>query len=404
MSLTENTPNSLLTIKDKSIIDVMYESIINNIKKCLPSKVQNYAVHEPKLSQKVKKEVEKCIQSTYVSSSGNYINKLSSYLKEMTGAKYILLTTSGTSALFCALNEVGIQDREVIVPSMTFVATANSVIYAGGSPVFLDSSEESLNIDEDVLQKYLDDNYKILNGKCVNNKTKKIIKCIVVVHTYGTAANISAICKIAKKYKIEVIEDAAGALGSYICNKHVGTISRMGILSFNGNKIITTGMGGALIIKNKHDYESISHKISTARVKHDWKVEHNMLGYNLRMANINAALGYGQITDLDQILIKKKKLYESYCNIFENDKYCYIKKSAKETNNNNWVTNLYLKDKYKIKHQPLIKSLHKNNLMVRELWKPMHLLPMFKNFPRSKMINSIKSWKTGFSLPSSYYK
>ena len=402
--MTENTPKPLLTIKDKSIIDVMYQSIINNIKKCLPSKVKSYAVHEPALSQKVKKEVEKCIHSSYVSSSGDYINKLSTYLKEITGSKYILLTTSGTSALFCAFKEIGIQDQEVIVPSMTFVATANSVIYAGGTPVFLDSSKESLNIDENILQEYLDTNYQILNGRCVNNKTKKIIKCIVIVHAYGAAADVNAIYKVAKKYNIEVIEDAAGALGSHISNKHVGTISRMGILSFNGNKIITTGMGGALILKNRRDYESISHKISTARIKHDWKVEHNMVGYNLRMANINAALGYGQIIDFDKILIKKKKLYESYCDIFSNNKYCYIKKSSKKSNNNNWVTNLYLKDKYKNKHQLLIKSLHKNNLMVRELWKPMHLLPMFKNLPHGKMINSTKSWKTGFSLPSSYYK
>ena len=381
----------------------MYDNIISCVKKCLPSNINRYAVHEPNFSEHIKKEVNKCIKSTYVSSSGDHIDKFTEYLKKLTGSKYILLTTSGTSALFCALNEVNVENHEVIVPSMTFIATANSVIYAGGSPVFIDSLDSSLNIDEQLLDDYLNENYKAANGKCINKKNKKILKCIVVVHAYGVSADMSSINKIASKHNIEVIEDAAGALGSYRAHKHVGTFSRMGIISFNGNKIITTGMGGALLIKNKKDFESISHKISTARVKHEWKVEHNMIGYNLRMANINAALGYGQIINIKKILASKKKLYENYIDIFSKNKYCYIKESNHKLNNN-WVTNLYLKDEYKDKHQLLIKKLHKNRIMVRELWKPMHLLPMFKNHPRSKMINSVKSWETGFSLPSSYYK
>ena len=382
----------------------MYENIINNIKKCLPSNGKKWSVHEPTLSYKVKKELDRCIKSSFVSTSGKYISEFSNKLKEITGSKYILLTSSGTSALFCALKEIDINNHEVIVPSMTFVATANSVLYAGGYPVFLDNSDINLNIDEKRMEKYLRDNYKLKNGKCVNKKNNKIMKCIIVVHAYGVAANINTICSIAKKYKIEVIEDAAGALGTYISNKHVGTKSRMGILSFNGNKIITTGMGGALLIKNKKDFDNISHKISTARLNHPWRVEHDKIGYNLRMANINAALGYGQIVDFKAIIRNKKKLYDRYCETFENNKYCYIKESPNSSNNNHWVTNLYIKDQYKNKHQLLIKHLHKNSIMVRELWKPMHLLPMFKKYSHDNMINSTKSWLTGLSLPSSYYK
>ena len=382
----------------------MYENIINNIKKCLPGNIKKYSVHEPTLSLKVKKELDKCIKSSFVSSSGNYISELSNKLKEITGSKYVLLTSSGTSALFCALKEIGIENQEVIVPSMTFVATANSVLQAGGSPVFLDNSDINLNIDVKRMEKYLYDNYILKNGKCINQKTNKIMKCIIVVHAYGASADIDTICRIAKKFNIEVIEDAAGALGSFKSKRHVGTHSRIGILSFNGNKIITTGMGGALLIKNKKDFDNINHKISTARLKHPWKVEHDMIGYNLRMANINAALGYGQIIDFSKILNNKKKLYDRYCEIFANNKYCYIKDHLNSSNDNHWVTNLYLKDEYIDKHQPLIRHLHKNNIIVRELWKPMHLLPMFKNFPHDLMINSMKSWMTGLSLPSSYYK
>jgi dTDP-4-amino-4,6-dideoxygalactose transaminase len=230
-----------------------------------------------------------------------------------------------------------------------------------------------------------------------------VLKCIVVVHAYGEAANINLICKLAQKYNLEVIEDAAGALGSIRSNKHVGTVSRMGIISFNGNKIITTGMGGALIFKYKKDYESVKHKISTARIQHNWKVEHDMVGYNLRMANINAALGYGQIMDFEKILNKKRKLYQRYCDVFSNNQYCYIKKSD-NLSNNNWVTNLFLKDEYLDDHQILINYLQNHKIFVRELWKPMHLLPMFKKYKHGRIINAVKSWQTGISLPSSYYK
>ena len=383
--------------------DDICKNIFINIKKCLPINLSRYSVHEPNISLSVKKALNICLKSTKVSSEGEYIDKLSDKLRNITGSKYILLTSSGTSALFCALNEINIQNKEVIVPSMTFVATANSVIYAGGIPVFVDSSKSNLNVDHNDLEKYLFNNYKVSNGKCKNIETKKILKCIIVVHAYGEAANIKNINTLAKKYKLEVIEDAAGALGSFRSNKHVGTLSRMGIISFNGNKIITTGMGGAIIFKNQDDYQSVKHKISTARLKHDWKVEHNMVGYNLRMANINAALGYGQIIDFDKIIQKKRDLYQRYCNVFENNKFFYIKKSDNKCNNN-WVTNLYLKDEYLDRHQTVIKSLHSHKLFVRELWKPMHLLPMFKKYKHSRIKNAVKSWKTGISLPSSYYK
>ncbi len=382
----------------------MYDNIFRKIKKCLPAKNKKYAVHEPVFSKKILKEVEDCIKSTYVSTSGDYIKKFETKLKDITNAKYVLLTSSGTASLFCALDQINISGCEVILPSMTFVATPNAVIHANGIPNFIDNSKSSLNINADYLEKYLSENTSLVNSSCINRKTNKKIKCIIVVHAYGNAANITNICKIAKKYNIEVIEDAAGALGSYESNKHVGTISRMGAISFNGNKIITTGMGGALLFKYKKDYLNISHKISTARLKHDWKVEHDMVGYNLRMANINAALGYGQAVNLKNILKQKKKLYNDYREIFYNDKHCYIKDYGENVKNNNWVTNIYLKDQFMDKHQMLIKSLHKHNILVRELWKPMHLLPMFKLMPRTPMRNAIINWKTGFSLPSSYYQ
>ena len=382
----------------------MYDSIIKKIRKCLPKNLKQYVVHEPFFPKSTLKEIGTCLDSSYVSTSGEYIDRFTDELHEVTNSKYVLLTSSGTAALFCALEEINISGCEVILPSMTFVATPNAIMHAGGIPNFIDNTKTSLNIDAENLDKYLSKNTKQAKGYCINKKTQKRIRCIIVVHAYGHAANISSICKVSKKYNIEVMEDAAGGLGSYESDNHVGTISRMGALSFNGNKIVTTGMGGALLLKNKKDYERISHRISTARIKHDWKVEHDMVGYNLRMANINAALGYSQITNLKRTLKVKRELYNDYREIFHNDNYCYIRDHEPNTANNNWVTNLYLKDSFKDKHQALIKRLHKDNVLVRELWKHMHLLPMFKAMPRTSMKNSINDWKTGFSLPSCYYK
>lgn len=381
----------------------MYDSIFNKIKKCLPANRKKFVVHEPCFKDSYNKNIRKCLSSSYVSTSGDYIDKLTAYLKRVTGAKYVLLTSSGTASLFCALKKIDVNNCEVIVPSMTFVATANSVTYCGGTPNFIDN-HDGLNISATGLENYLKVSSKMVNGISINKRTKKIIKCIIIVHAYGDSANITEILKVAKKYKIQIIEDAAGALGSYHVGKHVGTQSRMGILSFNGNKIITTGMGGALLLKNKKDYSDIKYLISTARLPHAWKVSHDKIGYNLRMANLNAALGYGQMVDLRQILKNKKALHDSYKDIFYNDKYCYIDDSDELSANNHWVTNIYLRDKYQNKHQLLLRYLYKKNIFARELWKPMHLLPMYKIMPRSKMTNCIKRWKTGLSLPSCYYK
>ena len=380
----------------------MISSIIKKIKARLPSRPIRKYLHEPVLNNKTLHHIEKCLDSTYVSTEGFYIDKLSDEIKKVTNSRYILLTNTGTSALHMALYVMNLDNTEVLVPSMTFVATVNTIRYVNAIPHFIDSGSENINIDYHKLDKYLEENTYMKSNSCINKKTNNKIKCLIVVHAYGYPANIINLKKISKKYNIEIIEDAAGALGSYHKEKHVGTFTRFGIISFNGNKIVTTGMGGALLINNKNDYIKIKHYISTSRLKHEWIISHNDIGYNYRMANINAALGYSQILKISQTIKMKKRLHIKYCKAFRNNKYATIYHVNKTDSPNYWLNNLILDDEYINKQASLIKSLHSKNIFARYLWTPQHLLSMHKKYPSMRNNNAINHWKKTISLPSSY--
>lgn len=382
---------------------MIYNDIIEKIKSCLPQKQGKFVIHEPFFDKKSINDCKDCMSSSYVSTQGNFLEKFELKLKKITKSKYAILTNTGTAALFLSLKINNIEKTEVLVPSMTFAASVNAILYNNGIPHFIDCEDNSPNIDLDKLTEYLSEKFIIKNDVCINKVTKKRVSCILAVHAYGLPIDIDKLRKITRKYRLEIIEDAAGALGTYFKGNHIGTTSRASIFSFNGNKIVTTGMGGALLLKNYYDYKNIKHLISTARVNHKWRVEHNMIGYNLRMANINAAIGYNQLCNLKKTLSLKAQLFAKYKKSFKNDKYCYINNHHKGSKPNNWVINLMLKDDYVNKHQNLLRHMHKNNLYLRELWKPQHLSQHLKDYPQSDLTNSIKIWKRTISLPSCYY-
>ena len=381
----------------------MYKSIIDKIKSCLPSTRNEFVIHEPTFDEKSFSDCKKCLDSSYVSTQGNYIEKFELKIKDITGSKYVLLTNTGTAALFLSLKINNVNQTEVLVPSMTFAATVNAILYNDAIPHFIDCEVNSPNIDLEKLNNYLSKKFIVKNNTCINKTTKKVVSSIIAVHAYGQPVDIDKLRKITKKYKLEIIEDAAGALGSFYKNKHVGISSRSAILSFNGNKIVTTGMGGALLLKKYSDYKKVKHLISTARITHKWKVMHDVLGYNLRMANINASIGYSQLCNLKKTLSLKEKLYSQYQKTFENNQYCYINTYSKVSKPNNWVINLMLKEEYIKYHQELLKQMHKNKLYLRELWKPQHMSKYLKKYPKSDLRNTIKIWKKTISLPSCYY-
>ena len=376
-------------------------NIIDKIQGCLDTNIKKHYLHEPIITDNVIKDVSKCIKSTYLSSNGEYIEKFENQIKKITGSKYVSLINSGTAALFIALKQLSIEGSEVFIPSMTFVATPNSVSYLNGIPHFIDCKRNNPNIDIVKFKKYLEDGFKIKNKKCFNIKSNRYVKALVVVHAFGYPADIIGLKTICDQYNIIIIEDAAGALGSLYKDKHVGTFSKFGIFSFNGNKIITTGMGGAILSKTKKDHRVVSHLISTCRIQHGWKIEHDEIGYNLRMANINASLGYSQIKNIQTTIKKKTKLHNLYQKAFTDDISCSLMESNNNCKPNYWLNNLVLTDTIKNNKEKLIRALHGKNIFVRELWTPQHMLPMYKSNPRMKMTNTIDLWKKTISLPSS---
>ena len=267
----------------------MFEDVINFIQSTYQSK-DFIPLHEPKFIGNEKKYLNECIDSTFVSSIGKFVDEFEEKIAKYTGARYAVATSNGTSALHIALLLANVtRNDEVITQPLTFVATCNAISYCGANPVFIDVDKETMGLSPLSLQAYLEKNAYIKNQQCINNKTGKVIKACVPMHTFGQPCRIDEIKEICDKYHISLIEDAAESLGSFYKNKHTGTFGQMGVMSFNGNKIITAGGGGCFITNDKELAKRAKHLTTTAKVPHKWKYTHDMIGYNYRMPNLNAA-------------------------------------------------------------------------------------------------------------------
>ena len=274
-------------------------------------------LHEPSFSYIDKKYIEQCIASGMVSTIGTFVEDFEELIASYTGAKYVVATVNGTAALHLALivSELPI-GSEILVPSLSFVASANAVVHANLVPHFVNSEPISLGIDVARLKNYIGSIAKFENGSLVNRATGRVISGIMPMHCFGHPCNISDIVEFAKNFKLKVIEDAAEALGSFIEGKHCGTFGDIGIISFNGNKVLTTGGGGVLLTNSKKIFDRAKHLSTTAKVKKKFSLEHDQVGYNYRMPNINAALGVGQFQSLKANLEKKRQLTNRLTNSF----------------------------------------------------------------------------------------
>ncbi len=364
---------------------------------------KNYLkLHEPVFSKKTFRHIQNCIKSTFVSPNGKYNKLLEKKLRKITNSKYVICLNSGTSALFVSLRSIGIEKNdEVLLPSLTFVSTANAVLYNNAVPHFVDTSEKSLAIDPILLEKYLKKISTIKNGKLINKKTKKRIKCLICVHVFGNSAEITKIKNVCKKYKLILIEDAAEALNSYYKKKHLGTYGKIGILSFNGNKIITSGSGGAILTNDKKIFDYCNHVTSNSKINDKWEYKHDMIGYNLKMANINAALAFAQILDLNKIQKEKNKLMLKYKKFIEsNSLNVELITPLENSKSNNWLISIKLKNEFKKKKNKILNFLWKNKIYARPLWTPLHKLKHLSKFPRSQLDNTNKLYERIISLPS----
>ena len=355
-----------------------------------------------RVSKNTFRHIHNCIKSTFVSPNGKYNELLERKLRKITNSKFVICLNSGTSALFLSLKSIGIvKNDEVLLPSLTFVSTANAVLYNNAIPHFVDSSEQTLAIDPILLEKYLKEISIIRNGKLINKKTKRHIKCLICVHVFGNSAEITKIKNLCKKYNLLLIEDAAEALNSYYKDKHLGTYGKVGILSFNGNKIITSGSGGAILTNDKKIFDYCNHIASNAKINDKWEYKHDMIGYNLKMANINAALAFAQILDLNKIQKGKNKLIIKYKNFFK--KYnlkVELITPIKNSKSNNWLISIRLKNEMSKKKNKVLNFLWKNKIYARPLWIPLHKLKHLNKFPRSNLNNTNKLYERVISLPS----
>ena len=377
---------------------------IENIKKILKTIVKKKItpLHEPYFDAKEITFLTECIKSGYVSTVGKSVNLFEKKISELTKSKYCISVVNGTSAIHLGLLALGVKrDDEVLLPSLGFVAVPNAISYCGAVPNFVDSEKKTLGVCSSKLNDYLKNNTVKKKNKLINKKTGREIKGLISIHLFGYANDLTEINKVCKKFGIFHFEDASEAIGSYYKNKHLGTFSDIGCLSFNGNKTITTGGGGMILTNKKKLNDFIRHVSTTAKVKHPWVLSHDMVGYNYRMPNLNASLGLAQLEKLKKILRIKKNIHKIYQSKFNDNKFFELFSENKNSKSNHWLNTLLIK-KSNIKiRDKIFSSLIKENINCRPTWKLLHKLPMYKNCPRDDLKVSKELEKRIITLPSS---
>jgi perosamine synthetase len=359
-------------------------------------------LHEPIFSGNEKKYLADCIDTGFVSSVGEYVTRFEQELARFTGAGRAVAVTNGTTALHLALVALGVKPgHEVLVPAMSFVATANAVAHAGAVAHFVDVSEETWGLDPQELATYLRAVAVTRDGSLVNRETGGTISAVVPMHTLGHPVDMHGIIAVAEEFGLVVVEDAAESLGSRIGEVHTGLMGNLGVFSFNGNKTITTGGGGAIVTDNEELAHHIKHLSTTARVPHRFEFDHDEIGYNYRMPNINAALGVAQMEQLPGILANQRELYERYENAFDGDDALSIKGERAGTTSNFWLQALRLDSGSSLERNDLIDAALDARLAVRPLWKPLNTVRAHAGSPSAPTPVSHNLYDRVVCLPSS---
>ncbi|MEL6133292.1 MAG: LegC family aminotransferase [Bacteroidota bacterium] len=353
-------------------------------------------LHEPYLSSHAWTFLKECLESGWVSSAGPWVNRFESALQALTQSPYVVAVNSGTAGLHLALQVVGVHPGEgVIIPDITFVATANAIQYVGAQPLLAEVDPVTFLLNIDVLADYLASQTEMREGKCWDRKNQLFIKALVAVHVMGNVCDMDALRNLCERYKICLVEDAAEALGSSYRGKPAGTMGDIGVLSFNGNKILTTGGGGA-ILTNNSDWAAQVRHLATQAKSDPWMYDHDEVGYNYRMNSLSAALGLSQLEVWEEILEKKKRIFQRYQQ--ELGTVCTLQTGLSEVKTNHWlVTGTLLHTTFEV-----IRRLNQEGIQVRPIWKPMHKLHMYTACPViGNLHSSVWLHKHSLSLPSS---
>lgn len=376
----------------------MFEKEISFIKSLFNK--ENIALHEPCFIGNEKKYLLECIDSGFVSSVGEFVTRFEEALKEKTKARFVIATNTGTAALHIALLANNIDENcEVITQSISFVATANAIAYTGAKPVFLDIDENTLSLSPKALEHFLENETYQKDNLSYNKTTHKPIKACVIMHTFGLSAHIKAIKELCEKYHILLIEDAAEALGSTYENKALGTFGKCGILSFNGNKIITGGCGGAILSDDENLAKLARHLSTTAKIPHPYEYDHDRIAYNYRLCNINAAILLAGLENLELFLENKRELAKIYKDFFKNHDKCKFIDEKSNEKSNFWLNTLLFKNENL--RNIFLEECLKNNIFVRPVWKSLPSLKAFQNCQSNELINTKNLEKRLVNLPSS---
>ena len=343
-------------------------------------------LHAPTFAGNEKKYLEECIDTTFVSSVGKFVDLFEQKVAEYTAAKYAVVCVNGTNALHIALKLSGVEEGDMVITQpLTFIATTNAIVYAGAVPVFVDVDKDTMGLSPTSLERFLQDNTQIRNGACYHKQTGRRIKACLPMHTFGHACRIEEIIAICERYHIAVVEDAAEAMGSYYKGKHLGTFAPIGAISFNGNKTITTGGGGMILTNDETIAHRAKHLTTQAKLPHAWEFVHDEIGYNYRMPNINAALGVAQLEQLDGFLVNKRATAEAYKAYFEKQGIAFFAERENEKCNY-WLNAIILKDKEE--RNAFLTEANAQGVMSRPIWQLMNRLPMFVNCERGNLSNA----------------
>ena len=359
-------------------------------------------LHEPTFDGNETQYVQDCIESTYVSSVGKYVDQFEIELAKYTGAKYVVSLVNGTSALHLALKLAGVKPgEEVLVQAFNFVAAANAITYCGAIPHFVDVENENLGVDPIKLQNYLSEISEKTGEQIVNKLTGSCIKALVVMHTFGHPSKMDELMEVAKKFNLVLIEDAAESIGSYYDKKHTGTLGLIGTMSFNGNKTITTGGGGAILTNNLEIAKHAKHLSTTAKISHKWAFKHDEIGYNYRMPNINAALGCAQLEQLPNKLEKKQRLFNKYKFELSRVKGISIIGEPKNCKSNYWLQTLTLEAPNLPMRDKILENLNTAGYMSRPGWDLLNSLDPFIASPSMSLETSNLLFESLINIPSS---
>jgi aminotransferase in exopolysaccharide biosynthesis len=354
----------------------MFSDTIEFIKTLYPGK-KTISLHEPIFISNEKKYVLDCIDSTFVSSVGAYVSKFEQDFADYVKAPYAVVTSNGTLALHAALHLLGVTSNdEVITQALTFVGTANAIKYCMAYPVFVDSDPKNLGMSVESLGNFLAENTVVQNNQCINKKTGRVIKACVPMHVFGHPVEIDKIVNLCNEYFIPVVEDAAESVGSLYKNRHTGNFGKIGIFSFNGNKIITSGGGGMIVTSDPEIAKRAKHITTTAKVSHAWNFSHDELGFNYRMPNLNAALACAQLEKIEDFVANKRETASRYKEFFAKKGIQFLTEPA-EARSNYWLNAIILKDKNE--RDLFLQESHRENVLTRPTWDLMPALPMYQD-------------------------